>query len=237
MITLLESVEREWLERETERQTENEKERETENERERESKMEREREIQKDTERESKRKGVNEYEREPVRERGRSSARDLKESLNGRARYRKSKEDRRRGHAIHERDFYRPAANHRCINNKHQEDPWIQVGGRRKARLQKRIEQGAGPRRQNNLHAHLTSEKHRPLSWRNKKDIISFYFSHFPESVNETYLWKLFQEWGKVWEVFIPKSKNKQGQRYGFVRFKGVEDEGRLKLFVNKPKF
>ena len=226
LITLLESVEREWLERETE------------NERERESKMEREREIQKDTERESKRKGVNEYEREPVRERGRSSARDLKESLNGRARYRKSKEDRRRrGHAIHERDFYRPAANHRCINNKHQEDPWIQVGGRRKARLQKRIEQGAGPRRQNNLHAHLTSEKHRPLSWRNKKDIISFYFSHFPESVNETYLWKLFQEWGKVWEVFIPKSKNKQGQRYGFVRFKGVEDEGRLKLFVNKPKF
>ena len=52
-----------------------------------------------------------------------------------------------------------------------------------------------------------------------------------------------------MWEVFVPKSKNKQGQRYGFVRFKGVEEEGRLKrqldnniyiegmkLFVNKPK-
>ncbi|KAL5166140.1 Phosphatidylinositol/phosphatidylcholine transfer protein SFH9 [Glycine soja] len=58
------------------------------------------------------------------------------------------------------------------------------------------------------------------------------------------------KEWGKVWEVFIPQSKNKQGQRYGFVRFKGVEDAGWLerqldnkiyiegkKLFVNKPKF
>ena len=53
-----------------------------------------------------------------------------------------------------------------------------------------------------------------------------------------------------MWEVFVPKSKNKQGQQYDFVRFKGVEDEGRLerqldnniyiegmKLFVNKPKF
>ena len=53
-----------------------------------------------------------------------------------------------------------------------------------------------------------------------------------------------------MWEVFIPKTKNKQGLRYGFVRFKGVEDadslERRLdnnifiegmKLFVNKPRF
>lgn len=53
-----------------------------------------------------------------------------------------------------------------------------------------------------------------------------------------------------MWEVFIPQSKNKQGQRYGFVCFKGVEDAGWLerqldnkiyiegkKLFVNKPKF
>ena len=172
---------------------------------------------------------MKEYEREPVRERGRSSARDLKGSLNGRARYRTSKEGRgRRGHVIDERDFIRADDTHRVIDNKYQEEPWIQVGGRRKARLQKKNEQGARSRRQSDFHAYPKSEKHRPLSWRNKQDITSFYFSHLPNSVNETYLWKLFQEWGKVWEVFVPKSKNKQGQRYGFVRFKGVEEEGRL---------
>ena len=127
------------------------------------------------------------------------------------------------------------------------EDQWIQVEGRRKARLQKTSDHAL---RQNATHAHRPGRNHRALSWRNNKDITSFYFSHFPDFVNETYLWNLFQEWGKVWEVFIPNSKNKQGQRYGFVRFKGVEDEGRLerqldnkiyiegkKLFVNKPKF
>ena len=159
----------------------------------RERNRERERESDNDRyrarERESKGKGVKDYEREPVREKGRSTTRELQELLSGKARYRKSKEDRRRrGHAIHERDFNRPDANHRNIDNKHQEDPWIQVGGRRKARLQKRIEQGVGPHRQNDLHAHPTSEKHRALSWRNKKDISSFYFSHFPDSVNEPYL-------------------------------------------------
>ena len=50
--------------------------------------------------------------------------------------------------------------------------------------------------------------------------------------------------------MFIPKTKNKEGHRYGFVRFKEVEDELRLerqlnnniffgttKMFVNRPKF
>jgi len=53
-----------------------------------------------------------------------------------------------------------------------------------------------------------------------------------------------------VWEVFIPQKRNKQGHKYGFVRFKGVEDGDRLerildnniyiqgiKMFVNKPKY
>ena len=87
-------------------------------------------------------------------------------------------------------------------------------------------------------------------SWREKLDVTSFYFSRFPEEVREKDLWKIFQEWGKVWEVFIPQKRNKQGHRYGFVHFKGVENEDRLerkldnniyindmKMFVNKPKF
>ena len=59
-----------------------------------------------------------------------------------------------------------------------------------------------------------------------------------------------FSNWGKVWKVFIPRTKNKLGHRFGFVRFKEVMDVQRLerqldnniflggvKLFVNRPKF
>ncbi|KAL3005934.1 hypothetical protein AAZX31_08G247700 [Glycine max] len=88
------------------------------------------------------------------------------------------------------------------------------------------------------------------MTWRNKEDVTTFYFSRFPEGIKEKDLWQIFQKWGKVWEVFIPKSKNKEGHRFGFVRFKEVEDERRLerqldnniyiggmKLFVNTPRF
>ena len=90
----------------------------------------------------------------------------------------------------------------------------------------------------------------RKMTWRNKEDVTTFYFSRFPEGIKEKDLWQIFQKWGKVWEVFIPKSKNKEGHRFGFVRFKEVEDERRLerqldnniyiggmKLFVNTPRF
>ena len=184
------------------------RERESENERDRDSEMERVRETTLDTERErvSRRKGVSVSERNPKRERGRSTTRHLHEFPYGRARFTTSKEDRRsRGHVINETAYNKTETNPRDSDNTHYEHPWIQVEGRRKARLQKRI----GSPRQYVSHAHLIGEKHRALSWKNNKDITSFYFSHFPDSVNETYLWNLFQEWGKVWEVFIPQSKNK----------------------------
>uniref|UniRef100_K7MMW2 RRM domain-containing protein n=1 Tax=Glycine max TaxID=3847 RepID=K7MMW2_SOYBN len=88
------------------------------------------------------------------------------------------------------------------------------------------------------------------VTWRNKEDVTTFYFSRFPEGIKEKDLWQIFQKWGKVWEVFIPKSKNKEGHKFGFVRFKEVADEQRLerqldnnifiggmKMFVNSPKF
>ena len=90
----------------------------------------------------------------------------------------------------------------------------------------------------------------RTVTWRNKADVTTFYFCRFPAWVSEKDLGQTFQRWGKVWEVFIPKSKNKEGHRFGFVRFKEVEDElgqerqldnniffGRTKMFVNRPKF
>ncbi|KAH1137989.1 hypothetical protein GYH30_027831 [Glycine max] len=102
------------------------------------------------------------------------------------------------------------------------------------------------------MHPHPTNQ-HRATrygSWRDKADVTTFYFSRFPTWVNEKDLWQTFQRWGKVWEVFIPKYKNREGQRFGFVRYKDVHDVerlerkldnniffGRTKMFVNQPKF
>jgi len=90
---------------------------------------------------------------------------------------------------------------------------------------------------------------HQRRNWRDETDITSFYFTRFPEDVTEMELWTQFRKWGEVKEIFIPKQRNKEGRRYGFVRFKGVSDKrrtkrnldniivGGLKLHVNIPKY
>ena len=85
---------------------------------------------------------------------------------------------------------------------------WHEVRHRRKWRLvesRDRVDR-------NNFKRH-----DRTVTWRNKQDVTTFYFSRFPEGIKEDDLWKLFQKWEKVWEVFIPKYKNKEGHRFGFV--------------------
>ena len=88
----------------------------------------------------------------------------------------------------------------------------------------------------------------RQTNWIDASDIHSFYFTRFPEEMNETELWYEFKKWGDVREVFIARNCNRRGKRYGFVRFNGVEDvrwlERKLdnlvvrglKMHVNIPK-
>ena len=133
--------------------------------------------------------------------------------------------------------------------NQH-EGQWIQVTGRRKASLKSGSTSRGGSGVLKHSYQRTEIGRLHRVMWRDRLDITSFYFSHFPDGTNEKDLWKKFQEWGRVREVFIPQKKNKIGHRYGFVRFKGVEDvaslERRLdnniyiqgmKLFVNQPKF
>ena len=35
-------------------------------------------------------------------------------------------------------------------------------------------------------------------TWKNKDDVTSFYFSRFPDGIDEKDLWQTFQRWGKV---------------------------------------
>jgi len=85
-------------------------------------------------------------------------------------------------------------------------------------------------------------------NWRDAPDIQSFYFTRFPEEMGEKEMWMQFKKWGDVREVFIARNCNKSGWRYGFVRFKGVENVklleqrldnmviGGLKLHANLPR-
>uniref|UniRef100_A0A0R0JWP7 RRM domain-containing protein n=1 Tax=Glycine max TaxID=3847 RepID=A0A0R0JWP7_SOYBN len=62
-------------------------------------------------------------------------------------------------------------------------------------------------------------------------------------------LWIHFKQVGDVREIFISRKRNRNGKRYGFVRFKGLRDVhqvekkldsmifGGLKMYVNTPKF
>ncbi|MCI32184.1 RNA-binding protein 25-like, partial [Trifolium medium] len=52
----------------------------------------------------------------------------------------------------------------------------------------------------------------------------SFYFTNFLEELGWGDLWKLFAKYGSVCDVFIPKKMDKWGRRFGFVKFKEVND-------------
>ena len=101
------------------------------------------------------------------------------------------------------------------------EGVWTKVVSRKTAKDRKKIL--IADRQTQNLEARGNSTRYH-LNWRNKDDITSYYFTHFPDEANEELLWKYFKKWGDVREVYIVKRRNREGRRYGFVRFKGVSD-------------
>jgi len=77
----------------------------------------------------------------------------------------------------------------------------------------------------------------------------TFFFSNFPVSYGEQDMFRIFQKWARVKEVFISKRPNRWGRTFGFVRLFPVPNEvrlekqldqiyiGNLKLYVNLPKY
>ena len=86
------------------------------------------------------------------------------------------------------------------------------------------------------------------MDWEHKGGT-SFFFSNFSFDLKESDLWKIFQRWGRVSDVFISSRLNIKKQRFGFVIFKGVQNVktlenqlntiwiGSWKLKANKPKY
>ncbi|MCI22421.1 RNA-binding protein 25-like, partial [Trifolium medium] len=52
------------------------------------------------------------------------------------------------------------------------------------------------------------------------QETTSFFFTNFPEDAKVTELWSKFARHGRVGEVYVPKKLDKQGRRFGFVKFK-----------------
>ncbi|XP_057418080.1 uncharacterized protein LOC130712264 [Lotus japonicus] len=87
------------------------------------------------------------------------------------------------------------------------------------------------------------------VTGRRKRNVTSFYFSHFPDNFDAQSMWGVFGKYGKVKEVVIPNRVNRAGLRFGFARFWDVVDcrymerwldnilIGNLKLHVNLPRF
>jgi hypothetical protein len=60
------------------------------------------------------------------------------------------------------------------------------------------------------------------------QETTSYFFTNFPEEAKVTGLWSKFARFGRVGEVYVLKKLDKQGQRFGFVKFREVRDEGEL---------
>ncbi|KAK2442416.1 hypothetical protein QL285_013611 [Trifolium repens] len=81
------------------------------------------------------------------------------------------------------------------------------------------------------------------------KSATSYFFTNFPDDVKAVDLWPKFARFGRVGEVFIPAKVDKQGKRFGFVKFREVRDATELlrcisniwidsfKLRINLSKF
>jgi len=81
------------------------------------------------------------------------------------------------------------------------------------------------------------------------RNFTTFFFSNFPVNYGEYDMFKTFQRWARVKEVFISRRLNRWGRILGFVRFFEVRDVrrlekeldqiyiGKMKLFVNIPKY
>lgn len=74
-------------------------------------------------------------------------------------------------------------------------------------------------------------------------------FMGFSDDWQRSSMWRFFDSFGNVVDVFVPLKQARNGKRFGFVRFKGVRDETLLvqlvmntwvgveRLYMNKAMF
>jgi hypothetical protein len=84
---------------------------------------------------------------------------------------------------------------------------------------EKEEREGVGERRRANRQGYVH---------RLDKEATTYFFTNFPDEVKAVDLWPRFARFGRVGEVFIPAKVDKQGNRFGFVKFREVKDAKEL---------
>lgn len=57
-----------------------------------------------------------------------------------------------------------------------------------------------------------------------EKVITSYYVSNLPEGVLKAQIWKSFQKYGRVADIYIGGKKDRSGSTFAFVRFENIRD-------------
>lgn len=94
-------------------------------------------------------------------------------------------------------------------------------------------------------------ESHREVTYHGHafQRATSYFISRLPENHTEKDLWSIFQQFGRVAEVFIATRINKSDHKFGFVRFLDVSNKKKLeyeldqirigdsKIYASFPRF
>ncbi|GKV51190.1 hypothetical protein SLEP1_g57860 [Rubroshorea leprosula] len=60
------------------------------------------------------------------------------------------------------------------------------------------------------------------------KQATAFFFSNIPNDWSESEMWTEFAKFGRVYAIYSPPRRNRNGRRFGFVRYLNVKDEKEL---------
>src|ERR1044072_3911891 len=90
-----------------------------------------------------------------------------------------------------------------------------------------RVVQGRRRSARGRQYTQATQEVVENRAWlrKDERNVTTFYFSRFPDTHEEKRMRKIFQRYGKVWDVFIPKRRNRARNHFGFVHFLNVQDK------------
>ncbi|GLT47664.1 hypothetical protein SLA2020_213400 [Shorea laevis] len=81
------------------------------------------------------------------------------------------------------------------------------------------------------------------------KQATSYFFTNFPEDWSYAKMWRTFLTFGRVFDIYSPSRKSRNGSKFGFVRFLDVKNKKELerqldqihikgcKLWVNIPRY
>ncbi|GKV32816.1 hypothetical protein SLEP1_g41389 [Rubroshorea leprosula] len=85
--------------------------------------------------------------------------------------------------------------------------------------------------------------------WGLYKQAVPYFFTNFPDEWTYADMWNTFRRYGRVYAIYSPNRRSRNGSRFGFVRYLEVKDrrelemrldqiwvEGR-KLWVNTPRY